>query len=247
MEIEVAQGDWGDNRLEDIQVLLQNVASHFATSFREIPDWHIVVTPTDTEECNPITLYRPGAQGPFSILLPARGRRWAQFSYQFAHELCHVASDFERLRRNPNNWFHEALCELASIFTLRRMAQSWRESPPFPNWSDYAPSLAEYAQNCLAEPAMQLPSGLSLASWLEREEASLRADEYQRDKNAVVAYALLPLFENTPSGWNTIRILPESNDTLDVYLHAWHTSVENSDALFIGRIISTLEAGKAPR
>ena len=244
MGIQVVQGNWGDNRQEDIRVLLHNVATHFATGFRETLDWHIWVRPTNSEEDDPMTCYRSSAQEPFVILLQARDKYWAKFAYQFAHEICHVASDFERLRANPNNWFHEALCELASVATLRRMAKSWPDNPPYPNWSDYAPSLADYAENCLMKPERQLPNGLSLGSWLDGEEASLRADKCQRDKNAIVAYALLPLFEDTPSGWNTIRILPASNDTLSAYLHEWHSKTESIDAPFVERIMSTLEAGR---
>ena len=247
MEIQVVQGNWGDSRQEDIRVLLQNVATHFATGFRETLDWHILVSPTNTEEDEPMTCYLSSPQEPFRILLQARDKYWAKFAYQFAHELCHVASGFERLRGNPNNWFHEALCELASIVTLRRMAKSWPDNPPYSNWSDYAPSLTEYAQDCLARPERQLPTGLSLGSWLDREEESLRADKYQRDKNAIVAYALLSPFEDTPSGWNTISLLPESNDTLSIYLHDWRAKAENIDAPFVERILSILESGRLRR
>ena len=247
MEIEVVQGNWGDNKQENISILLQNVATHFETDFRETLDWRISVRPTNTEKDDPMTCYRSSPQEPFRILLQARDKYWAKFAYQFAHELCHVASDFERLRANPNNWFHEALCELASIITLRRMAKSWPDNPPYPNWSDYAPSLACYAQDCLAKPERQLPNGLRLSSWLDREEPSLRADKYQRDKNAIVAYALLPLFEDAPNGWNAIRLLPGSNDMLGAYLRKWHSKVESIDAPVVERLISILEAGRIRR
>ena len=171
MDIQVAQSDWGDNRHEDIQVLLQDVATHFVAGFREPPDWHILVRPTSSEADNPTTCYRSSPQEPFLILLQARDKYWAKFAYQFAHELCHVASDFERLRDNPNNWFHEALCELAAIFTIRRMAESWPDSPPYANWSSYAPSLADYAQDYLTKPERQLPGGFSLGSWLDKEQS----------------------------------------------------------------------------
>ena len=62
----------------------------------------------------------------------ARDRKWAKFGYQFSHEFCHVLSNYENLKANPNNWFHEAICELASVFTLRRMAERWPTHPPYP-------------------------------------------------------------------------------------------------------------------
>ena len=145
-------------------------------------------------------------------------RKWAEFSYQFAHEFCHVLSDYERLGVNPNNWFHEALCELASSFTLRRMAERWPTQPPYSNWADYAPALSDYADNLLADEEHQLPEGLTLATWLPMYENELRQDPYIRDKNAVVAYQLLPLFEADPSGWNALRRMPGSTGILTEYL-----------------------------
>ena len=84
-----------------------------------------MVEPTLSESDDPITPYRPSRQGPFTVFLAARDDYWCQFAYQFSHELCHVLSDYERLGEGPNGWFHEAICELASVFTLRRMAERW--------------------------------------------------------------------------------------------------------------------------
>lgn len=247
MQIIVEPGDWGDALLCDITRLLGDVSSHIEQTLREPIKGTVLVRLAPHYDWTPRTHIRSSTSDPFTIQLTAQGKLWAKFSYQFSHEFCHVLSGHERLKNNPNNWFHEAICELASVFTLRRMAESWPDNPPYPNWSDYAPSLADYAQNCLAKPERQLPTGLSLSSWLDKEEASLRPDEYQRDKNAIVAYALLPLFEDTPSGWNTIRFLPESNDTLSVYLHEWHTKAENIDAPFVERMLSILDSGRIRR
>lgn len=247
MQIIVEPGDWGDALLCDITRLLGDVSSHIEQTLREPIKGTVLVRLAPHYDWTPRTHIRSSTSDPFTIQLTAQGKLWAKFSYQFSHEFCHVLSGHERLKNNPNNWFHEAICELASVFTLRRMAESWPDNPPYPNWSDYAPSLADYAQNCLAKPERQLPTGLSLSSWLDKEEASLRLDEYQRDKNAIVAYALLPLFEDTPSGWNTIRFLPESNDTLSVYLHEWHTKAENIDAPFVERMLSILDSGRIRR
>ena len=51
----------------------------------------------------------------------------------------------------------------------------------------------------------QLPTGMTLSTWLQSEEEGLRQDRYLRDKNALVAYSLLPIFESDPAGWNFIR------------------------------------------
>ena len=211
MDITVIGCDWGGANPSNIEALLTNVAWHLMQVFREPPTGSIVVRTTPRLDDDPITLYRSSMEEPFTILLPARGRRWSQFAYQFSHELCHVLSDYERLRDGRNNWFHEALCELASIFTIRRMAEAWPKSPPYCNWAKYSQSLTSYAEGLLAQDERKLPSGMTLSTWLLSEEASLREDCLQRDKNAVIAYSLLPIFESEPTVWNAVRKLPDSS------------------------------------
>ena len=66
----------------------------------------------------------------------------------------------KKLKRNPNNWFHEAICELASVFTIRRMAQRWHTHPAFPKRTDYTAALRDYWQNLLGNQNAQLPEGM---------------------------------------------------------------------------------------
>ena len=241
MQITVAQCDWGDSQLRDIEVLLADVDSHLTRLFREPLSGTIVVATTPSTDDVPITLYRPSPKSPFMILLQARDRKWARFAYQFSHELCHVLSDYERLQKNPNNWFHEAICELASVFTLRRMAERWLTRPPYPDWADYAPSLARYADDLLSNDNRRLPAGSTLRHWLAAHEEQLRSDPYLRDPNAVVAYQLLPTFEAEPTGWNAVRNLPNSSGYLMEYLADWYESVDATDKPFVKRVIGVFQ------
>ena len=241
MDIRVGPGYWGEGRPGDIEVLLRNVAYHLIHHFREPVGGTIIVFPTATENDEPITVYRSSLEQPHLILLQARNRLWSKFSYQFAHELCHVLSQYERLKCNPNGWFHEALCELASVFALLRMAESWKMSPPFQNWKDYAPSLGLYANEMLLRPERRVPPGISLAQWLLEQEDALRQDRYQRDKNAIVAYKLLPLFQNNPTGWNTVGHLPDSSGSFHDYLVEWYTQVDEEDRPFVKHVLDAFE------
>ena len=128
-----------------------------------------------------------------------------------------MLSGYERLKNNPNRWFHEAICELASVFTLRRMAEQWAVYPPYSNRAWYAQALKQYSQDLLSCPDVQLPEDVILQAWLLSHEEILRENEYQRKKNALVAYALLPIFESSPAGWNAIRSLPNSVGFLEEY------------------------------
>ena len=242
MHIRVAPCDWGGAQLSNIQALLTNAASHITRQLREPFQGTIVVAATPSLVDGPMTHYRPSRQGSFTIHLSARNHYWSQFAYQFSHELCHVLSDFERLQEEPNGWFHEAICELASVFTIRRMAEQWPSRPPYPNWGEYANSLANYAEECLTQKECQLPAGMTLSTWLLAEEDSLRGDRYQRDKNAVVAYSLLPIFESEPAGWNAIKNLPDSTARFGDYLIEWRRMVEFTDRPFVNRIMDAFES-----
>ena len=241
MEIRVESSHWGEGRPSDIETLLRNVASHLLRYIRKPIEGTIIVLPTATENENPMTLYRSTTEDHQIVLLQARGRVWSKFSYQFAHELCHVLSRYERLKCSPNGWFHEALSELASVFVLLNMAESWKVFAPFPNWKDYAPHLGDYANELLARPECQVPQGSSLAQWLSDQEDSLRQDRYQRDKNAIVAYELLPLFQNDPSGWNTVSHLPNSFAKFNDYLVYWYEQVGEEDKPFLKRLLQVFE------
>ena len=241
LQLVVAESDWGGAQPDNIKTLLADVASHLTQLVREPLNGIVEVAPTKSIDDKPMTIYRFSPETPYPILLQARERHWCQFAYQFAHELCHALSDYERLRDNPNNWFHEALCELASVFTLRRMAERWPAYPPYSNWADYAESLTSYVQERLSLREHQLPVGMTLSTWLLSEEDGLREDRYLRDKNAVVAYSLLPIFESDPAGWNAVRRLPDSSAMFRDYLRDWYLQVECIDKPFVNRIIQLFE------
>ena len=237
MDITVIDCDWGGALPSDIEMLLTDVACHLTETFRELPEGDIVVGSTFSPDDNPITLFRSSREEPFTILLSARGRHWSQFAYQFSHELCHVLSDYERLRDSRNNWFHEAICELASIFTIRRMVETWPMRPPYANWAGYAQSLSSYAEENLAREERRLPAGMTLSKWLLLEEEGLRENCRQRDKNAIVACSLLPIFESEPAVWSTIRRLPHSSAMFREYMLEWHSWVEPAEKPLVKRIL----------
>ena len=241
MNLTVAPYGWGMALSIDVQLLLEDTASHLKRLMRDQVGGTVIVVPAPCDDFTPRTHYRPSPNDPFFIQLTATNRSWAQFAYEFAHEICHVLSGYERMRGSRNSWFHEVLCELASVFTLRRMAEGWPSSPPYPNWATYAAELSTYADKYLSREERRLPTSMTLSAWLLSEEDSLRQDCCKRDKNAVVAYTLLPIFESEPAGWNAIRRLPNSSAMFEDYLREWHSLVEPLDKPFVKRILGFFE------
>ena len=80
-------------------------------------------------------------------------------------------------------WFEEVLYELASLFAILQMSVTWQAKPPYPNWTGYSASLANYAERHSSMAERQLPDKMTLAEWFKAYEQILRSDQYQSDFN----------------------------------------------------------------
>ena len=231
--ITVAPGNWGEADLRDIQQVLESVANELRAQVAYPSDatLNIRVVPRSGA---PRVLYQRGPAGEYVVQLTARNERWFQYAYQFSHELCHIFSNFDHkeMKGNEavtdNQWFEETLCETASLSTLKHLALSWADTPPARKWVGYAPAFAAYADYLMAAEHRRLPDGQSLSRWYRENQAPLRENPYQREKNELAANALLPLFESTSGTWRAIRYLnPDKSAAgkgFDAYLAAWHAA-----------------------
>ena len=239
MQVSITECDWGEAKRCDIRKLLDDVSSHIDRELRRPFDGQINVLnlPRLTE---PRTFWRKSPQESYEINLTVRERDCCKFSYRFAYEFCHVISGHDNLRNNPNNWFHETICELASVFTMRRMAERWLAHPPYQNWADYARHLAQYADDLVARAAKNMPSDSEFKQWLSSREDDLRGDTYRRNDNAVIACRLLPVFEDDPRGWNAVTKFPTAELEFSDYLAAWKAGAEPVDRPFVDRVTKRL-------
>ncbi len=218
LDIRPAAGaSWG-GEIQDVQKVLHSAAETLWPYFPGRSLEPVLVEPKG----GPITLFRRGPNGEYLVRLNTGDRLWAQHAYQFAHEFGHILANYDEYER-PNKWFEESICEMASIFALRRMSETWKVRPPYPNWKDYSPALANYADERMR--TAPLPPGKTLAQWYSENESQLRQEPCLRDKNTVVAVALLPLFEKQPESWEAITWLndgaPHGTRTFARYLGDW--------------------------
>ena len=224
-----------------LQTIWRNV-NQCAADFH-LPGIHVF--PRD--EC-PITLYRPREDGRVAIGLTARQTYWCQYAFQFAHECCHTLIGHThpdtrcRLESSctANDWLEESLCEVASLFALRRMEEDWQQSPPYPHWASYAKNFSNYAEDRLRESAQLWMDEskecgcMHLHEWLRHKEEKLRQDSCNRPLNNIVAMKLLPLFERDPScAWDSLRffkreVLPKRS-TLREHISSWLSVVRSSE------------------
>ncbi len=195
----------------------------------------------------PIVLYKRGPKGEFRVKLNTGKTYWAQYTYQFAHEMCHILCEYDS-DKNPCKWFEESICELASLFVLRRSAVTWKTRPPYPNWKSFAKHLDSYAEDRIRKAA--LPPGKTLAAWYRENREALRKNATDRPKNNIVAVQLLPLFEKVPSRWQAVQYLNKEklDDTYDLkrYLEAWHRHCPAKHRTFVREIATKFEIKITP-
>lgn len=229
--IRALDGDWGVP-LDNVSAVLSTTADTLwrAAPDRELPP--IVVRP----DGGPITLFERTPEGAVEIRLAVHGPHWSQIAFQFAHEFCHVLCNFRPPADPRHQWFEESVCETASLFALRRLAESWAASPPYPNWKTYAPAFRDYADERLKRAA--LPEGATFKDWFGRNIEALSKNAGDRERNLVVASMLLPLFEASPHHWAAVAFLNADApaDSFDQFLARWRDRSPPAHHAFIDRL-----------
>jgi len=191
--------DWGAS-LADVEKVLRSAAE---TLWVHVPQRRLAPIHVQPKG-GPIVLFDRGAGGAYRVRLNTGRTYWSQYAFQFAHEFCHILCRYETTEK-ANKWFEESVCETASLFALRRMAEVWKTDPPYPNWRAYAPHLRSYAGNRTKDA--RLPADTTLADWYARHADHLRKEACDRPKNLIVASALLPLLEEKPARWAAVQYL----------------------------------------
>lgn len=224
--IHVAPGDWGGTRPEEIETVLNAVADTLLVHFPNRQLHPIIVSPTRQ---NPIVLYQKGPENSYQVHLAAKDRRWAEFIYEFSHELFHILANYEGHappRMAPQLWFEETLCEAVSLYTLRQLSASWEQAPPRAEWVSYASTLNRYTGRVMGEPHRQLPAGMSLEQWFRKNGPELLGNPYLRGKNELVANLFLPILEHNQD-WQAVGFLnrdaPQQQTGFYDYLVSWNS------------------------
>jgi hypothetical protein len=187
-------------QLDELKRVLLSAGSVLPTYF---PDRSFRPMAVEYDAQGPYLWCEGAAGGQTNVMrLSASGVHWCQYIYQFAHELGHVVANADQPGTPDAGWFGESLAEVFALSVLRRTAGNWKTHPPYPGWESFAPSLWTYAED-LIKPC-RLSPGQTLAQWYGDHETALRHDSTNRPLNAVVAAALLPLFEANPAHWKAL-------------------------------------------
>lgn len=235
----IITGDFGDADSENIVKVLESTAEQL---LRETPQRRLGTILVSPSKDVPISLFAKGPSGEYQIRLATRDRYWAQYAYQFAHEVCHLLCNYDQKRTGDKQWFEEALCETASLFAMQKMAEKWKESPPYANWKSFSRELQDYVNDILARRDRRLPSDLAMPEWYRINSEGLRKDRQSTERTKLVSTYLLALFEDDPTGWETLTWLNTGADDATIpfpeYLAGWKARCPEKHRPFVGRVES---------
>ena len=193
----------------------------------------------------PITLYDRNAQGRYQMRLNEQGRSWCSYVYQFSHELTHILCNYELKNTGDKQWFEEAICDAASLFVCKRVFAKISQLDD-PVWKAYGNECRNWLNAMLDEPNRKLRSQYSLAAWYDEKATALRTERVLTDNSKLVSAYLLPLFEDDPSGWQSLKWINTEKEDADVpfreYLARWSARCPKEHQSFVLRIRRLLDS-----
>jgi hypothetical protein len=182
--ISVSEGDWGNVNRAEIHDVLVATARELQMFF---PERHGDAIRVERSTRAPTVLYQRNAAGEYVVYLTVTGRRWEQYTYEFAHELCHIYGNHHQRPNSalaPHQWFEESLCETASLFVLRRMGLTWH-ARGFEQ-RNYAPIFAEYAKLLMNEVQSTRPTDTRAVVCPQRDATLAESVRSQTTTNIVL-------------------------------------------------------------
>lgn len=231
----VGTDGWGRASTPEVEAVLRSAAGMM---WKYFPDRRIEPFVILRGYEGPIVHYQRNVLGEIVMKLDTHDLYWCQYAYQFAHEFCHILSNFDDDWKG-NNWFEETMCETASLFVLRSLAREWGERPPYPNWKAYAPQFRQYADDVM-DSRSQVGSA-HLGDYFRKHQRELEATPRDRDLNGAMAVVLLGIMENSPASWEAVTWLNSSpsrpGETFPAYLEKWWLAVPARHRAFVEEII----------
>lgn len=236
LDIRVIGNDW-EAVPADVDKVLHSTADPLVVHF---PGRKVKPILVSRGQGVPVTLDLKGPAGEFQVHLATGNMFWAQYTYQFAHELCHILCNCDQHHRGRHQWFEEALCETSSLYVLSTRRQAWETNPPYPNWKSWGIHFEQYLDHILADRARHLPPDVTMRLWLKSNLPQLETERGLTDRSKLVAVYLFAIFQDEPDGWESLNWYhPDDKDSaldFEAFLHAWKARVPARHKAFVGKI-----------
>lgn len=133
------------------------------------------------------------------------GRDYARLAFQLGHELGHFY-----VNPHYSNWFIESVCTGISYCCLTALAEKWVSAPPYPNWSSYASSFANYRKKHVFRGLRELGlhSTADIPAWIrDSVPAVVSDDRFARYHEALCAEAIADVMSSHIEGCSALTRL----------------------------------------
>jgi hypothetical protein len=168
------------------------------------------------------------------IIVDTGERAWSQLAYQFGHELGHVLANSWRpdaKPRAPCQWLEEALVEAFSLRGLGRLAERWKQTPPFAGDNAYGDAIGSYRQNVIdkyGQLALGQGGTEDFHGWFANHQHEMEAGGGLNPFAQAAAVVILAEYERSPACVEAVGALnrwPErAGLSIAEYLRAWRAS-----------------------
>ena len=198
--------DWGGPRTDQVEAALQPIFDLLWQDFglSKISE-EISLYPGQP---NPKIQSVTSNQGPRArIQLAVDGWYFQQYTYQFAHEITHLFSNFEENNDQKFGWLEEMFAEMGSAYVLLRFTID----PPYAQitseqWGRYYNDVyGKLDDNLISRHGIEREATPN--TWMDRKIHVLQRERYDRELNWGFARTLLPHFVADPTLWEPVALI----------------------------------------
>lgn len=227
-------GDWGQSSVRDVSAVVSRARKACLAGTRLLSDRQPAKLRIQNHPSgNPAVWLHRDESTTAWVIVNVGAQDWSKLAYQFGHELGHVLAnswDFDSKPGNQCQWLEEVLVEAFSLRGLSTLADSWEQSPIFPNDAPFAHAIRQYRRNTLKkyeELESDQMKDSRVEGWFRRHRPSLESNGGLQPAEAAVPAMLRELEKDTPSleDLGALNRWPErSSVPIGQYLRLWKKS-----------------------
>jgi hypothetical protein len=237
--IELA-GDWGHMLPRAADQVVERMRHACLDDIRLVSDRQPTRIRIDEHTSGPPAIWlHPDGSSLAWIIVDIGERDWSKLAYQFGHELGHVMANSWQPHAKPLppcQWLEEAMVEAFSIRGLARLAESWKQNPPFAGDNAFGNAIAQYRQNIVdryTELGRQQQFSRDPSTWFTSHRAEIELPGLNPFAQAA-SMAILSQYERAPECVEALGALNRwpgrTGVAIDEYFHQWLASCAELEA-----------------
>lgn len=231
--IELA-GDWGHMIPLSADLVVERMRHSCLDGVRLVSDRQPTRLRVDEHTSrSPAVWLHPDGSSMAWIIVDIGEHAWVQLAYQFGHELGHVLANSWQPHAKPKapcQWLEEAMVEAFSLRGLGRLAESWKQDPPFPGDNEFGNAIADYRRNIVESyTKLATEQGIIIdpAAWFANHRSEIEVAGLNPFAQAA-SLTILAEYERSPDCVEALGALNRwpgrSGVPIEEYLRLWEAS-----------------------